>query len=402
MASWSWDEFMVWVNVGSPMDPGVAQLYLNRDTLYTLVELNASLLADIDRLPNLTLLNLSTTGLDSIPTEIFKLRNLEHLIIENNFIRSIPPEIGLLQNLTELSMNNNRLTTLPPEIGQLHNLRRLWISMNMIEVLPPEIGQLQNLRTLSAFNNELTTLPGELGQLRYLETFDVGQNHIRVIPAEFGQLQALTQMTFWNNPIEHVPMNIVRLLARQRVVARGVYGDAQSVHTTSIQTSIQESIIRLLNTPHPEKDVVPLIIADPVLTPFAKESLLEYSKDETVHSILNMTFSDVLLVVWNRILVSSHGDEIKAVLNTEMEDAACKCFTGRISRLVNCLNGFDDLVQIQIMDSEQIGSIISHIKTQLEEAGEYTIERHKTLSRQRLTELNVPDDEITTWLEYIE
>ena len=40
----------------------------------------------------------------------------------------------------------------------------------------------------------------------------------------------------------------------------------------------------------------------------------------------------------------------------------CKCFTGRISRLVNCLNGFTDLVNINIEDNQQIGNIIVIIK----------------------------------------
>jgi hypothetical protein len=101
-------------------------------------------------------------------------------------------------------------------------------------------------------------------------------------------------------------------------------------------------------------------------------------------------------------MVSPHADEIKTVLNTEMTDAECKCFTGRISRLVNCLNGFDELVVIKISDNEQIGNVISIIKTKLEEANEYTVERHKAEAGKRLQELGVKDEEIAIWLEYIE
>ena len=129
--------------------------------------------------------------------------------------------------------------------------------------------------------------------------------------------------------------------------------------------------------------------------------MIEYSKDATVHSVLNLTFSDVLLVVWNRILVSPHSDEIKSVLNTEMSDAECKCFTGRISRLVNCLNGFDSLVVVKISDNEQIGNVISLIKTRLEERNEYTVERHKEEAKERLRELQVSEEEIEVWLSYI-
>ena len=202
--------------------------------------------------------------------------------------------------------------------------------------------------------------------------------------------------------MEYVPLNVTRRLQRQKVVARGVYSDTQSVHNSTIQESLKESILRLLRERNAEKNIIPLILSDSALSPFTKESLIEYSKDETIHSVLNLTFSDVLLLVWNRILVSPHSDEIKAVLNTEMKDAECKCFTGRISRLVNCLNGFDQLVVVKISDSEQIGNVISVIKTRLEERNEYAAERHKEEARERLRELQVSEEEIEVWLSYIE
>ena len=34
-----------------------------------------------------------------------------------------------------------------------------------------------------------------------------------------------------------------------------------------------------------------------------------------------------------------------------MNDAECKCFTGRISRLVNCLFGYTNKVSIEISDA---------------------------------------------------
>ena len=199
-----------------------------------------------------------------------------------------------------------------------------------------------------------------------------------------------------------MPLNITRLLQRQRAVAPGVYADTQSVHNSSIQTSIKESILLLLKEKILERDIIPLIISDSILTPFTKESLIEYSKDESVHTALNLSFSDLLVLVWNRILVSPHSGEIKAVLNTEMQDAECKCFTGRISRLVNCLNGFDSLVSVQISENEQIGAIISLVKIQLEAKGEYTIEKHKEEAERRLKEMQVDEAEIEAWLSYIE
>jgi len=62
-----------------------------------------------------------------------------------------------------------------------------------------------------------------------------------------------------------------------------------------------------------------------------------------------------------------------------MKDAECKCFTVRMNRVINYLNGFTPLVTIQIQDSEQIGNIIFIIKQNLESSKTYTSETHKEL-----------------------
>jgi len=47
-----------------------------------------------------------------------------------------------------------------------------------------------------------------------------------------------------------------------------------------------------------------------------------------------------------------NSNEIKEVLNEEIKDSLCKCFTGRLSRMINCLSGFDPRVQVKISESE--------------------------------------------------
>ena len=78
------------------------------------------------------------------------------------------------------------------------------------------------------------------------------------------------------------------------------------------------------------------------LTNQTKQILIEYINCKDVHSILNITFEELLIHVLNRIEINENKNEIKNILNIEMSDSLCKCFTGRMSRLINCLNGFDD------------------------------------------------------------
>ena len=136
------------------------------------------------------------------------------------------------------------------------------------------------------------------------------------------------------------------------------------------------------------------------MTGESKARLVEYSEDASVHTVLNLTFSEMLSVVWNRINALESRDEIKKTLNTEILDAECKCFTGKISRLVNCLAGYDELVVVEIADKEQIGTVIEIIRTRLGEA--YTVEEHRRISIQELMERGYSREVINEWVEQIE
>ena len=83
-----------------------------------------------------------------------------------------------------------------------------------------------------------------------------------------------------------------------------------------------------------------------------------------------------------------------------MKDSMCMCFTGRISRLVNSLNGFSDLVIIKIADNEQIANVISVVRKEL--GDDYSIENHREIVEMRLTELGYGKDVIDEWVGYID
>ena len=59
-----------------------------------------------------------------------------------------------------------------------------------------------------------------------------------------------------------------------------------------------------------------------------------------------------------------------------------------------------DLVTIKIADNEQIGQIISLVKDKL--GTDYTVNKHKELVIQELTDRGYTNDIIDTWTQYIE
>ena len=188
-----------------------------------------------------------------------------------------------------------------------------------------------------------------------------------------------------------------------------MYNDEQNVHNSIIQKSFIDSInlitsrIDLPRFNH--EQLQNNIINDNILTYECKTQLLEYCDDVTVHSLLLLNFPEILWFVLQTISFDFNSEiqnEIKKILNQEIKDSDCKCFSGRIIRVVNCLNGFSSLVSINIKDSEQIANIIFIIKEKLETMDKYSIQYHKELVESELTERGYDNDVIQLWTSYIE
>jgi hypothetical protein len=80
-----------------------------------------------------------------------------------------------------------------------------------------------------------------------------------------------------------------------------------------------------------------------------------------------------------------------------MKDSMCKCFTGRLSRLVNCLNGFDERISIKINDKDQILNIIINIRNKYE-----SVEKQKEEVIKELKERGFNEDVINEYIVYLE
>ena len=253
-----------------------------------------------------------------------KVKEVHTLSLHNNNLSSLPECVGQLANLHKLNLHNNNLTSLPESFGQLANLHTLDLRFNNLTSLPESFGQLANLHALYIYNNALSSLPESFGQLANLRTLDLRDNNLTSLPPCLGNFRHLRIFWYSSNPVEHIPANVLRMINRTKT-RQGVYADIQSVHNSSIQKSLLDSINRLLQIPLVQKEVIELILQDLILTDETKAQLVEYSEDVSVHTVLNLTFSEMLVVVWNRINALESRYEIKKTLNTEMQDAECKC-----------------------------------------------------------------------------
>ena len=418
-------------NLNLSFNNNLTQLPVEIGQLTHLTELNLSnnklthLPVEIGQLIQLTTLYLNHNNLTQLPVEIGHLTQLTTLIIYGNNLTQLPVEIGQLTQLTTLHLSFNKLTKLPVDIGQLKQLITLNLSFNKLTKLPVEIGQLTQLTTLYLSDNRLTHLPVEIGQLTQLTTLSLYCNNITKLPVDIGQLIQLTTLYLQNNKLTHLPVEIGQLTQLttlylsdnmienllnpiiQRVIQRienrpngnTIYTDRENVHSSSIQQSIKDSINNLMNAFIVDYSLTYLDWL--VLTQKTKEIITEYMDCNDIHTMLNITFKELFIAVVIEMdkLSPDLQIEIQKRLNEEMLDSECKCFTGRISRLVNCLSGYSDKVRIQISENEELSNILTVIMSKRELK---TIEMLKKEVNLALTERGYEDTKIREWLEYVE
>jgi len=325
--------------------------------------------------------------------------SLQKLYCNNNKLTELPPTLP--PSLQILYCHYNKLTELPPTLPT--SLQRLYCGNNKLTELPPILPP--SLQILYCGNNKLTELPPTLPPS--LQKLYCYCNKLTALPTNLHEYRNLTQCGYDDNEIEYIPPHITRFLNRLRnrndnVVK--VYDDGQNVHNHQIQESIRNSIYAIMK----EKPSITTdemcseLVSSVVLTEKTKRLLMEYCEDTCVHSVIGITFKELLLAVWNIVIIHKDCDDILGIMNTEMDDADCKCFTGKMSRLINCLNGYDSRVAITMADNDQIGNIIIIVKEKLETEGRYTTESHKDNVRIAMEERGYALEVIEEWIGYIE
>jgi Leucine-rich repeat (LRR) protein len=343
--------------VSIPVFPEIYALYCHLNRLDSLPEM-----------PSLHILSCQNNNLSELPMY----PRLINLDCSNNRIRSIP---GYTE-LTALKCSYNRLTELP--------MYPLLVNLDCTNNRIHSILEYTELTVLKCSYNRLTELP-DVTNWRNLNTLEYAGNEIEYIPPN---------VTRFINHLSH----------KKKSSTLAVFNDGQNVHDHQIQESIRSSIVSIIkNKPSLNYDELFLeIVDDHILNENTKRALLEYSNDIEVNMVLNLTFKELLLSVWSVLKDHIHKNEILEIMNIEMADAVCKCFTGRMSRLINVLNGFDPRIRIEMAENAQIGNIIILIKNRLKESSSYTVEQHKSLVVSELEERGFARDIIQLWVNNIE
>ncbi len=128
-------------------------------------------------------------------------------------------------------------------------------------------------------------------------------------------------------------------------------------------------------------------------------ALIEYCQDRTIHSVHLITYQELLGLVWNRIINSIHKSELMKILEEQIADSECKCFTGRFNRTLSVLVGFFDDIQINISDKSRISAIILNTKNKI---NPYDLIKHKEVATKELIEAGYLESDFKDWIDAIE
>jgi Leucine-rich repeat (LRR) protein len=321
---------------------------------------------------NLQILNCSCNQI-TLLNPLINCTNLRELYCYCNNITSLEP-LAKCINLQELFCENNQITSLNA-LAHCININRLYCNHNQIISLDP-LANCVNIQDLACENNQITSLEC----LVYLRRLYI--------------------LSYCDNPFNIQSIQVQRFFDRFFIYSNknnNIYQDKQNVHDVTIQKTVCESLQSLLKDDKPLFSINDIIASN--LNLITKESLIEYCQDDSVHSVHLITYTELLGYVWQRIIKSEYKEELFKILEEQIAESECKCFTGRFNRTLSVLVGFFDDIKINISDNARIGAIIITCKEKIIPYNSYD---HKKMVLKELLEAGYTEEEIKPWIEAID
>lgn len=139
--------------------------------------------SDLLYLSELRTFKASFNYIDSLQPSCFKLVNLEVLELGSNALHVILASIEGLKCLSILDWSYNEVSELPDEFGNLQCLQKLYLQGNKLTCFPKPILKLRNLDTLNlSYNSSIPSIPKELSsQLPNLTNLNLASVNLRSV-----------------------------------------------------------------------------------------------------------------------------------------------------------------------------------------------------------------------------
>lgn len=409
--------------------------------LYELYILNCHGCEFIDKLPNdIRLVSIKYTDISDI-NRLFigDYPNIETLDVSYNRIETFPR--NLPNNLVSLNLSNNSIAKMP-EINCLpKDITHVDITFNKFNDLPSWVADIStnikinlfpNKYWFSSYSNISLNRKIEDHHIKIAQRYFSGELVRKMLitrgfstepdfPSASPQPRKLTHEEYqeWRrnqrrareNLLNRYPNGnnlavappVINGLAARKTTAE----QAQNVHNSDIQDSFSKSVSNIMKFNAPKiSNYLNQIKKYYFFDGFNIVSntkfifcVLSNCRENIMVSKCGVTYNQILQKIWEISNINPHKKEIRRILRNEINDGIGYCFTGRVTRLVNSLSGFVDGIQVGYSENEQINNAVIATIRRCEANPEL-----KVLDEVRkvLTELNVPEERQTVWLDVLE
>ena len=162
----------------------------------------------IENNPALSVLDISSNGLRSLPDSIGSLSKLRRLDLKGNKLTSLPDSIGNLVELEWIDLSfNYELKSLPSTLSKCTKLCFIDISECNYKKFPEVLTSLPQLQHVECYNNEIKTIPMEIYRLKSLVKFNLSGNAINELPRTFCELTSLSWLNLNGNHLICLPIS---------------------------------------------------------------------------------------------------------------------------------------------------------------------------------------------------
>ena len=340
-----------------------------------------------DNLINLSVHDLSEKGTARFILSIPLLPDSIQMIKVSNcpFLTSWP-DCKLPRSLTNLNIVGTRLRAMPSLVSAI-NLETIDLHDNHIAsigVLPP------NVATINLSYNKIYDLDWTL--FTTVHMVNLSFNFLKEPPPSTNANANATRFIYDHNDIDIY--TYCQAQVTQHARAQNVYNQNQNVHDTSVQAGARDAIntitemtktceYMILEKSALVNDVVTKLYPSQThvccmdfftccIPRFITESrqmhvlVNQWCDDDITLYAGQVTYSDLLGMVWAVVENHEHRDSLRGRLSEELKEGIDMCFTGRATRLLNSLQGIVEGVHIGVSEREAMLARIAVVLNKLE------------------------------------
>jgi len=175
--------------------------------------------------------------------------------------------------------------------------------------------------------------------------------------------------------------------------------DQESVHRSSVQTTTQKGVLALMARPVREgqetlSEVVQ-VLNERRIVRFSSEGTRERAIAEVTNDYFNTEafstkYGDVLDRVWAFIHPHEEREQLIVRLAQEICDGMATCGNGKMARLVNVLQGYDDTLEFDV-PRELFQNKFAQLRNR-------TVSERAVAANEVFREFNIPEEERNVWL----